>query len=99
MELSPKLMPAPEGEYVCWGMKSRTMLDVFLRLQVEKSETKGPHQKYKRIKNQTRAETPPLTGIIYINASSKTKMCFSIAGVGAAGRAGGNKGVLKKLLG
>lgn len=83
-------MPAPEGEFVCWGMKSRTMLDVFLSLQVEKSETKAPHQKYKRIKNQTKTKTPPLTGIIYINASSQNKMYFSNAEVGAAERSRGN---------
>lgn len=83
-------MPAPEGEYVCWGMKSRTMLDVFLSLQVEKSETKGPHQKHKRNKNQSKPQTPPLTGIIYINAPRNTEMYFSNAGVGAAEKNNGN---------
>lgn len=71
-------------------MKSRTMLDVFLSLQVEKSETKGPHQKYKRNKNQSKSKTPPLTGIIYRNAPRNTEIHFSSAGVGAAERAHGN---------
>lgn len=66
------------------------MLDVFLSLQVEKSETKGPHQKYKRNKNQSKPQTPPLTGNIYINAPRITEMYFSNAGAGAAERAHGD---------
>jgi len=63
-------------------MKSSTMLYAFLSLQVENSETKGPHQKYKRIKTKTKQRNAPTLGTIYINATSKNKIYINNTVVG-----------------
>lgn len=74
-------------------MKSSTMLYVFLSLQVEKSEIKGLHLKYKRIKKihqKTNKKTCLKFGTIYINASNKNKMYFNNTVIGTTEMANGN---------
>lgn len=58
--------------------------------RLKSQRQKVPIRSTKGLKTKPKTKTPPLTGIIYINASRNTEMYFSNAGVGSAERVHGN---------